>query len=98
MMRLQRIGKVYLAGLVIAAAVLHCATLIVAAALLWGHRDRPLLALNLVLLGIIPAIVASALALRAWKEAGGRSAAWSCGGLVVLLGAMALSRVRGGAF
>ena len=96
-MRAQRTGNRYLAALVIAAAVLHSATVIVATALLWAHRNRELLALDLAVLGILPAIFAIVLALRAWSAAGGQSAAWSCGGLLILLAAMAIAHGRAGA-
>jgi hypothetical protein len=97
-MRSQRTGNVYLAGLVIAAAVLHCAILIVSTALTWVHADRSLLIFKLVVLGVVPAILAISLALRASSETGEASAARSGGGLVILLAALALSHVRGGAF
>lgn len=91
-MRSRRTGKLYLAGLVIAAAVLHCATVIVLTVLMWGHRGGLLLVFNLLFFGVIPAVLAIA---RASRKAERGSVAWSGAGLVILLGAMVFSPVRG---
>ena len=98
MIRSRSMANRYLAGLVIAFAVLHVATVILATALLWSRRNHAELAVDLLLLGIVPGIIAALLGLWGWTARNGRSASWSAGGLAVLLAAMAVSHHGAGIF
>jgi hypothetical protein len=84
MRRSQRTGNRYLAGLVIIFSLFY---LIIAAAepgMLTPFFFAPL-----------PGVAALFLGWRAWSTAGGKSVAYSTAGLVILLGALALARLRG---
>jgi hypothetical protein len=94
----QRTGNRYLAGLVVALAALHLATSALSTALLWPERNHARLAASLALLGFFPAVAAALLGVWAWQVKGGRSASWSAAALTVLLAAIAASHWGAGAF
>jgi hypothetical protein len=87
MMRSQRIGNRYLAGLVIAFGVLYFALTCAETAL--GRRYW----LNFVLLGLVPAMAALLLSLRAWSAVPGASDRYSAAGLIILIAALVSSRL-----
>ena len=86
-MRSQRIGGRYLAGLVIAAAIVYFGLTCAASAMAWSDTYRPWLLTNFFALGLLPALAALVLGLRAWSS---NSAGLSTIGLVVLLVAIIL--------
>ena len=87
MMRSQRIGGRYLAGLVIAAAVLYFGLTCAACAMAWSDTYRPWLLVNFFAFGLVPAAAALVLGIRAWSA---NSAGLSTIALVVLLVAIIL--------
>lgn len=87
----------YLAGLVVAAALVHLATVVTAALLSWPNRDHGSLILISLLLGAVPAAAAIFFGVRGWSSPGLRSWAYSTAGLIVLLVALGVSQ-RSGAF
>lgn len=93
MMRSKRIGKRYLAGFVIAAALVHLAAMVLATYVGWPNVGRTKLLLLLLFLGLVPAFLAMFLARKAWVTDNETSAAYSSAGLVVLLLALILSHL-----
>lgn len=91
MRRLQHSANLYLAALVILAALLHCATLLVSTAMMWAHAGHGFLTVNLLIVGFLPALVATLLALKGWADSGARSPVYSSLGLLLLLAAMVLT-------
>jgi hypothetical protein len=87
MMRSQRIGRRYLAGFVIAAAIVYFAVTCIVSAMAWRDSYPPWLLGNLFVLGLMPALAALTLGVRAWSA---NSAGLSAIALVVLLVAIAL--------
>ena len=93
MIRSKRIGKRYLAGFVVAAALVHLAVMILAAYVGWPDEGRTRLVLLLLILGLLPAVLAIFLARKAWVTDKETSAAYSSAGLVVLLLALILAHL-----
>lgn len=91
MIRSRGRANSYLAGLVIAAALVHLATILTAASLAWASRDHARLIVLALLLGVLPALAAIFFGLRGWSAPGTRSWAYSTAGLLVLLAALAVS-------
>jgi len=87
MIRSQRIGSRYLAGFVIAAAIVYFALTCATSAMAWRGTYPPWLLTNLVVLGLVPSVVALVLARRAWSA---NSPALSTAALIILLVAMTL--------
>jgi putative effector of murein hydrolase LrgA (UPF0299 family) len=90
----ERPGNRYLAGLVIAMALLYFGLAYLATALPWPDRRSPSL-IDLILLGILPALATILFGVGSWRAKAGKSAALSAAGLVVLLVGLAALRVRG---
>ena len=86
-MRSQRIGGRYLAGLVIAAAIVYFGLTCAVSAMAWSDTYRPWLLINLFALGLVPAVAALALGVRAWSA---NSAGLATIALAVLLVAIIL--------
>lgn len=93
MIRSKRIGKRYLAGFVVAAALVHLAAIALAVDVAWPDKGRAQLLLLLLILGLVPASVAMFLARKAWVTDDETSAAYSSAGLVVLLIALILAHL-----
>ena len=94
-MRSQQAGRRYLAGLVVAAALVHVAAVALSSRRAWQSGDGPGAAFVLLLLGIVPAIAAILLARRGWLARDESSTLYSATGLVVLLAALILSHLGG---
>lgn len=97
MRRTRAIANSHFAGLLIVAAIVHLATILTTASLVWAAKDRGHLLVATFLLGFLPAAAAIYFGLRGWSVRGTRSWACSTAGLVVLLAALAVSH-RSGAF
>ena len=93
MIRSKRIGKRYLAGFVVAAALVHLAAMVLAVYVAWPNEGRGQLLLLFLLLGLVPASVAMFLARKAWITDNETSSAYSSAGLVVLLLALILAHL-----
>jgi hypothetical protein len=87
MMRSQRIGRRYLAAFVMALAFAYLVLGSLGRTHLWTHFLTPL-----------PALVGLFLGWRAWSTSEGRSVGYSTAGLLILLAALAISRLRSGTF
>ena len=85
MKRSQSVGKRYLAGFVIAAALVHLGAIGLGSAIGWPHEGRAPMLIQVLLLGFVPAAAALYLARKAWITNDETSAAYSSAGLVVLL-------------
>jgi len=92
--RRERPGNRYLAGLVIAMAVLYFGLVYTVTALPWPDRRPPSL-VHLIFLGLLPSLATILLGIGGWRARGGRSTALSAAGLLVLLAGLTLVRVRG---
>jgi hypothetical protein len=84
-MRSQEIGRRYLAGFVIASAVLYVAATGATSAIAWPFTDPWWLSINLVLFGLVPSGAAFILGRKAWSATPARSAALSAVALIILL-------------
>jgi putative effector of murein hydrolase LrgA (UPF0299 family) len=84
----------YLAGLVIAMALVYFALAYLVTALPWPDRRAPSL-LDLIFLGLLPSLAAILFGIGGWRANGGRSATLSAVGLLILLAGAALLRIRG---
>ena len=93
-MKRVQVPNRYLAGLVIAMAVVYFGLVYMATARPWPDRDPPSL-LNLMLLGVFPALATILFGICGWRAMGGRSPAMSAAGLLVLLVGLILLRGRG---
>jgi hypothetical protein len=93
MIRSKSIGRRYLAGFVIAAALVHLAAMILAIYIGWPEEGVARLWLYFLLLGLLPAAGALLLARKAWMTKDETSAAYSSAGLVVLLLALIASHL-----
>ena len=93
----RKTGNKYLAGLVVAFALVHLATILTAASLSWPARSHGGLVVIVLLVGFLPAAAAIYFGVRGWLSPGNRSWAYSTAGLLVLLVALAVSH-RSGAF
>ena len=87
MMRRREVGRRYLAGLVIAGALIHLGALGYAA-----FQQRNALA-GFLIAGAAPAAIAIFLGHRAWATRDDRAALYAAGGLVVLLIGAILARL-----
>ena len=95
MTRRERPGNRYLAGLVIGMAVPYFGLAYVAAVLPWPDGSRAPSLVDFILLGLLPSLATIMLGIGGWRAKGGRSAAYSAAGLLVLLAGLTLLRVRG---
>ena len=86
-MRRQEAGRRYLAGFVIAAAVVYLAATSVISAMAWRDTYPMWLVANWFALGLIPAAVSVVLAIGAWTS---NSVARSVVALVIVLAALVL--------
>ena len=91
MIRSKTIGKRYLAGFVVAAALVHLAAIVLATYIGWANGGGTALLAFLLLIGFVPATGALFLARMAWRTQNETSAAYSSAGLVVLLMALIAS-------
>ena len=82
MMRRQEMGRRYLAGLVIAFAAIYLLATCVITVMAWRYTYPLWLLTNWVAVGLVPSLVALALAVRAWSA---DTPALSVVALVVLL-------------
>lgn len=97
MIRARKAANRYLAGLVVAFALTHLATVLTAALLSWPVRNHGDLVVIVLLLGLLPAAAAIYFGVRGWSSPGTKSWASSTAGLLVLFAALAVSH-RSGAF
>jgi hypothetical protein len=93
MIRTKPMGRRYLAGFVIAAALVHLAAMVIESLDRWNAGARAMAAGSFLLVGLIPAIAALLLARKAWTTKDERSADYSVAGLFVLLAALILSHL-----
>lgn len=93
MIRSKSIGKRYLAGFVIAAALVHLAAMILATYIRWPEQRATHLSLYFLSVGLVPAAGALLLARKAWITRDETSAAYSSAGLVLLLLALIASHL-----
>ena len=93
MIRSKSIGRRYLAGFVVAAALVHLAAMVLATYVGWPDQGATRLSLYFLLLGLVPATGALLLARKAWTTSDETSAAYSSAGLVVLLLALIASHL-----
>jgi cation transport ATPase len=97
MIRTKAIGRRYLAGVVVAAALVHLAAMVLQSLDSWRAGAHQWALASFLLVGLVPAIAALFLARKAWRTVDERSASYSAGGLVILLAALILSNfVPGG--
>ena len=92
MMRSKQAGRRYLAGLVIAGALVHLGAIAFAAFLTDRPADHRGDFSGFLIAGAAPAAVAIFLGQRAWTSRDDRSAFYAAGGLVVLLIGAILAR------
>ena len=85
MMRSQKIGQRYLAGFVMASAVVYLAATCATSAIAWRDTDPWWLSMNLFLIGFAPSIAAFGLGSRAWSATHVNSALLSAAALVILI-------------
>ena len=85
----------YLAGLVIAMAAVYFGLVYIVTALPWPDGDRAPSLVDLIFLGLLPSLATILLGIGGWRAKGGRSAAYSAAGLLVLIAGLTLLRVRG---
>ena len=89
-MRRQEIGRRYLAGLVMAFAVVYLAATCVASAFAWRDTYPLWRVTNWFALGLVPALAAFVLGLRTWSAEQANSGTLSVVALVILLVAIVL--------
>jgi hypothetical protein len=92
-MRSQRVGRRYLAGLVIVAAVLQFGVICAGTVALWPTGNHRHLLAVFLFLGLVPDVAALLCGFRAWSAQGGRSSTLSACGLLILLAALAAARL-----
>ena len=92
-MRRQETGNRYLAGFVMAAAIIYLAITAAVSTMAWRDTSHGWLLTNLFALGFVPAIASIALGRRAWSASSMGSAGLSAVALVILLVAMTLWRL-----
>jgi hypothetical protein len=86
-MRRQEIGRRYLAGFVMASAIIYFAATCVITIMVWRDIYPTWLAMNWFVLGLVPSAVAFALGRRAWSA---NSIAISLVALIILVVALEL--------
>jgi hypothetical protein len=94
MTRRESPGNRYLAVLVIAMAVVYFGLSYAVTALPWPDRTRAPSLIVFIFSGLLPSLAGILFGIGGWRAKGGRSAAWSAGGLLVLLAGLTLLRVR----
>jgi hypothetical protein len=91
-MRSQELGRRYLAGLVMAMAAIYLGVVSLSSGVAWRETYHPWLVLNLLGLGLVPALAAFLLGLRAWSTKGTSSTGFAAVALVILLVGIAVWR------
>ena len=87
--RRQEVGRRYLAGLVVAGAIVHLGAVAVAT---WQRGDRSQAIEAFLIVGAAPAALAICLGKRAWDARDDSSAGYAAAGLVALLVGALLAR------
>jgi hypothetical protein len=91
-MRSQELGRRYLAGLVMAMAAVYLAAICWSSVLAWRETYHLWLVVNLLGFGLVPAVAAFLLGLRAWSMKGASSSGLAAIALVILLVGIAVWR------